>query len=322
MNNSEKHPSETQRDDEESPFVSVIINCYNSARYLREALVSVRSQTYGDWEIVFWDNRSTDESASIFKSFNDRRFRYFLAPEHTILATAKKLAIEHARGEWLAFLDCDDLWLPRKLEKQVAIICAEGPDLGLVYGGAEVFIQEDAKKTPIGKSSLANQFRYAKDFLPEGRIFEDLIQDNFVPQPSVMVRFAAYQQVGGVDPDFKHSWDFDLWVKVSKEFKVRALQEVCCIYRVHGANLSHVQMDQCFDESVTIVSRYLPNPEAARAIRSYHTACGAYKIRQGQWRLGWIKLWRQGDFIVLCHKFFLFFWRRLRSGITCLSIPM
>jgi glycosyltransferase involved in cell wall biosynthesis len=240
-----------------------------------------------------------------------------LAPEHTILAAAKRLAIEKARGEWLAFLDCDDLWFPRRLEKQVAIIRAEGPELGLVYGGAEVFIQEDAKQTPIGKSSLANQFRYAKDFLPEGRIFEDLIQDNFVPQPSVMVRFAAYQQVGGVNPDFKHSWDFDLWVKVSKEFKVRALQEVCCIYRVHGANLSHVQMDQCFDENITIVGRYLPSPDAKRAIRGYYTASAAYKMRQGKWRIGLIKLFKQGGFIVFARKFLVFYWRRLRSGVFC-----
>ena len=314
MNNSEKHPSETQRDHEGSPFVSVIMNCYNSARYLREALESVRSQTYGDWEIVFWDNRSTDESASIFKSFNDTRFRYFLAPEHTILATAKKFAIEKARGEWLAFLDCDDLWLPSKLEKQVAIIGEEGPGLGLVYGRMNILIEEEARRTIIGKSALANNHRYAKDYLPEGNIFATVIKDNFVPQPSAMIRRSAYTKVGGVNPDFKHSWDFDIWVKVSKDFKARALQEVCCIYRVHGANLSHIQLDQCFDEAVTILGRYLPNPEVVRAIRGYHTSCAAYKMRQGHWICGWNKLWQNGDFILFARKFLIFSSRRLRSG--------
>src|SRR3972149_5927289 len=90
-----------------APLVSVIMNCYNGARYLREALASVLVQTFTDWEIVFWDNQSADESAAIFKSYSDRRFRYFLAPEHTVLGRARNLAVEQARGEWIAFLDCD-----------------------------------------------------------------------------------------------------------------------------------------------------------------------------------------------------------------------
>ena len=236
-----------------------------------------------------------------------------MAPEHTILGAAKKHAIEKARGEWLAFIDCDDLWLPRKLEKQVAIIREEGPELGLVYGRMNILIEEEARATIIGKSAAVNNYRYAKNHLPEGNIFEHLIHDAFVPQPSAMVRLAAYQEVGGVNPDFKHSWDFDLWVKVSKEFKVRALQEVCCIYRVHGANLSHVQVQQelCFDENITILSRYLPHYEAVRAIRGAHTVTAVYKMRQGKWRIGLMRLFKLGDVVVFARKFLVFFWRRL-----------
>jgi len=116
------------------PLVSVIMNCYNSAQYLHEAIESVLAQTYSHWEIIFWDNQSTDESVSIFKSYSDKRLHYFLAPEHTKLGKARNLAVKQARGEWIGFLDCDDVWLPEKLEKQITIILEEDTELGLVYG--------------------------------------------------------------------------------------------------------------------------------------------------------------------------------------------
>ena len=101
------------------PKVTVIMNCYNSAEHLREAMDSVFRQTWGDWEIVFWDNCSTDDSAAVARSYGPR-VRYFLAEKNVPLGAARNLAIAKAEGELLAFLDCDDEWLPTKLEKQVA----------------------------------------------------------------------------------------------------------------------------------------------------------------------------------------------------------
>ena len=75
------------------PLVSVIINCFNGEMYLREALNSVIAQTYKNWEIIFWDNKSEDKSAEIFKSYVDKRFQYFYANEHTSLYKARNLAI-------------------------------------------------------------------------------------------------------------------------------------------------------------------------------------------------------------------------------------
>jgi glycosyltransferase involved in cell wall biosynthesis len=98
----------------DAPLVSVIMNCYNSDRYLKEAIQSVIDQTYQNWEIVFWDNRSTDQSAIIVTSFNDSRIKYFLADEHTGLGKARNAALAKSTGEYVSFLDCDDIWFSDK----------------------------------------------------------------------------------------------------------------------------------------------------------------------------------------------------------------
>src|SRR5271169_200915 len=118
------------------PLVSVIMNIHNGAAFLREALDSVMAQTFTDWELIVWDDCSTDDSAQIVAGYKDPRVRYFLSPEETPLGKARDGAIRQARGEWLAFLDQDDLWTPTKLEKQMALAAAQ---VGIIYGRAVLF---------------------------------------------------------------------------------------------------------------------------------------------------------------------------------------
>lgn len=104
-----------------APMVSVIINCYNSERFLREAIDSVIAQTFQDWELIFWDNQSTDGSVEIVKSYDDSRITYYYAPEHTNLGQGRINALEKANCEWVSYLDADDHWFPTKLEKQISL---------------------------------------------------------------------------------------------------------------------------------------------------------------------------------------------------------
>ena len=71
----------------EQPLISIIMNCYNGEKYLRQSIASVLHQTYQNWELLFWDNQSTDSSAEIFKSYDDNRFKYFYAKKHSIIST-------------------------------------------------------------------------------------------------------------------------------------------------------------------------------------------------------------------------------------------
>ena len=93
-----------------SPLVSVIMNCFNGEQYLREAIDSVIAQTYQNWELIFYDNQSIDNSAEIFNSYKDSRFKYYYAKEHTNLFKARNIAIEESKADFFAFLDTDDLW--------------------------------------------------------------------------------------------------------------------------------------------------------------------------------------------------------------------
>ena len=84
------------------PLVSIIMNCYNGESFLHESIKSVLSQTYENWELIFWDNRSNDKSAEIFKSYNDKRFKYYYTSKHTLLSEARNEAIKRASGEFIA----------------------------------------------------------------------------------------------------------------------------------------------------------------------------------------------------------------------------
>jgi glycosyltransferase involved in cell wall biosynthesis len=289
------------------------MNCYNGARYLHAALESVLAQTFTDWEIVFWDNRSTDESAAIFKSFDDPRFRYLLAPEHAILGQAKRLAIEQARGKWLAFLDWDDLWLPDKLERQVAIIAEEGAELGLVYGRVEILVEEEARATDMGLNWMAwaaLNHGHVKS-LPEGNVFADLLKENFISQPSVMVLFSAYSSVGGINSAKEHAWDYDLSLKISKISRVRAVQQVCGYYRVHSNNLSHAHAVVTYLEAINIVESYLPEDAAARGLRVWNTAYAASLLKKREYKLAFFILLK-ADIMYFFRKGCESFFRRAR----------
>ena len=104
------------------PLVTIIVNCFNGELFLKDSLDSILSQTYKNWEIIFWDNQSNDNSSKIFKSYNDKRFKYFLSDNHTLLYEARNKAIEKSNGELISFLDVADVWLNNKLELQVPLL--------------------------------------------------------------------------------------------------------------------------------------------------------------------------------------------------------
>ncbi len=174
------------------PRVSIIMNVRNGASFLREALNSVTAQTFQDWESIVWDDCSTDDSPRIVSEYQDQRIRYFLSPEDTPLGEARNNAIRQAKGEWLAFLDQDDIWLPRKLQQQMALA---DNNTGMIYGRAIQFY-------PSGKE---RDYDYAHEFqpLPEGDIFAQLfIHGCFIAMSSAVLRRSAVEEVGpdsGID---------------------------------------------------------------------------------------------------------------------------
>jgi glycosyltransferase involved in cell wall biosynthesis len=230
------------------PNISVVMNCYNSEAYVREAIDSVIAQTYPNWEIIFWDNQSADGSAEIVKSYCDDRIKYFYATTHTTLGEARNLAVEKSSRDWIAFLDCDDLWLLEKLENQVEIIKEESrqkTELGFVYAATVQFYLNDKQ----GKVFLRNPNTY----LPEGRIFEELLmKGNFVPLLSAIVRRELYWKVGGIPKNYQYSEDYYLFAAIASISKCRVVREESCYYRIHSDNLSKKLYSVAHEENLRI----------------------------------------------------------------------
>ena len=120
----------------ENSLVSIIVNCFNGQKYLKDTLDSIISQTYNNWELIFWDNKSTDSSAQVFKKYKDKRFKYYLSNSHTSLNEARLNAFKEVKGDFFAFLDSDDLWLPNKLEKQLENFSS---DIAFIYSNISYF---------------------------------------------------------------------------------------------------------------------------------------------------------------------------------------
>jgi glycosyltransferase involved in cell wall biosynthesis len=205
-------------------LVSVIINCYNGEKYVREAIESVIEQSYENWEIIFWDNQSTDRSADFFKTYTDARFKYFFAPKHTFLYEARNYAIEEAAGEFIAFLDVDDRWLPDKLSRQIALF--SDPEIGYVCGNCWI---ESEKKTARWQSF--------KRIVPTGWVLNELLKDYFVGLLTLVVRRSALHTLKYIcDPRFHLIGDFDLVIRLSINWKMDCIQEPIAISRLHDGN--------------------------------------------------------------------------------------
>lgn len=218
------------------PLVSVIMNCYNGEKYLRQAIESVFAQTYPNWEIIFWDNRSTDKSAEIVRSFGNPRLKYFYAPKHTMLYEARNCAIERASGDFIAFLDVDDWWLPTKLEQQIPLF--SDPQVGLACG---IYWIETERKNRRRKSH--------KRPVPTGWVLNDLLKSYFVGMPTLVVRRSALASLDhACDPRYHMIGDFDLVVRLSIKWKLDCVQEPIACYRIHDNNESAKQRRRHIEE--------------------------------------------------------------------------
>lgn len=294
----DEHPDKTEIVNQNNePLVSVVMNCFNGEAFLREAIDSVLEQTYSNWEIIFWDNCSTDSSARIFMSYDDVRMKYYLAKEHTDLGNARNLAINEAQGIWCAFLDCDDLWEPDKLRKQISL-SKKYPSTELVYGVADVLIDESVEQSVWGRIMKEAQSRNNDAVLPEGNVFKELLEKNFIPLVSAVFKRSAYLSVGGVDPELKQAEDFDLFLKLAFKYEVRAVCESICSYRIHSTNITYSQLDLNYKEVEKIITRYFPLPEAKHALKVQEAKYSAILLRQGEYLNGLMRLFNKGGVLI------------------------
>ena len=213
------------------PLVSIIINCFNGEKFLDEALKSLLQQTYENCEIIFWDNQSTDSSAKIFKKYQDRRFKYFFADEHTTLSKARNLAIEKSKGDLISFLDADDLWEKNKLELQIKFF--EDHKVGAVFSNHWV-IKKEYKKKLLTKTKL-----------PRGYIYNNLIDNYVVGMLTIIIKKNFYLKLAKkFDERFSIIEDYDLILRLSKICVFECIEKPLASYRLHEHNHSKIHMQK------------------------------------------------------------------------------
>ncbi len=202
------------------PLISIIMNCFNGEEFLCEAIDSVINQTYSNWELIFWDNLSTDNSKSIVLSYQDERIKYYKAGKRTNLGEARALAYNKITGEMLTILDCDDIWMQNKLSEQVKYFKQE--EVGICYSNTIFF-------------SHKNQMKLYTDDIRINDSTDSLITNYHISLETVMLRVRDLKKLEkAFDPDYSHISDFDLITRLSKVTKIVYVPKTLAMYRIHA----------------------------------------------------------------------------------------
>lgn len=211
------------------PLVSVIIPTYNRAAYIAEAIRSVQAQSHPNVEIIVADDGSTDNTAEVVARFGDA-VTYVRLPHRGQPAATRNGGLRVARGEFIAFLDSDDLFFPDKLATQLAGFEAH-PEARLVYSNAYFFRDDPSQPTVHALDGLPS---------PSGHVFEDLLRGNFLAPQAVLMRRACLEEVGVFDenPDFFAVEDYDLFLRVAAMFPVIYVPGDVAAMRRHSQSIS------------------------------------------------------------------------------------
>ena len=212
-----------------SPLLSVIINCFNGEKYLSECLKSILLQTYENYEVIFWDNKSSDNSKNIFLEIKDKRFKYFTDDNHVSLHSARNKALNFVKGKYISFLDVDDKFFPEKLKLQVEIM-QSNPKIGFCYSGFK-FLSE---KSGEMKSAYDNKN------LKSGYITSDLLKNYNVGLLTLMLNKKILDSNNiKFDGRFNIIGDLDLVLRLSKVSLGVPIRSDLAICRKHTNNLSN-----------------------------------------------------------------------------------
>lgn len=269
-----------------SPVVTVVIPTYNHANFLREALSSLRAQTFPDWEAVVVNNFSDDDTVDVVESFADSRILLENFRNNGIISASRNRGIALARGKYVAFLDSDDTWHTEKLAK-----CMEHFDngVGLVCHGLR-WIGEQERDMFCG---------------PEQRATFDALLDNgncITPSATVVVK-DLLESVGcfSEDPAIVTAEDYHLWIKLAQvSNKMYFIKEILGQYRIHSGNQSGSVMRQ-LNANLHVFNEFLPNENSyslKKQVRVRRRYCIAYygagraMQRNGKIEQSWTLLFR------------------------------
>jgi glycosyltransferase involved in cell wall biosynthesis len=264
------------------PRVSVIIPAFNGEKYIGETIQSILAQTHRPLEVLVVDDGSTDRTAEIVQRFGEP-VRYS-RQENAGTAAARNRAVAESRGEFIALLDQDDLWVPHKLERQMPRF-AEDPRIGLVFAGIEFFDTHSGKITST--------------YFPGPELsLRDLLAHVVLPVQTILFRKSALEKIGPFDTTLGGTDDWDIGIRMAAEFRMVGVDEILGRVRLHDTQQGR-NTDRMFHNAMRVLDKHANirpgDPAIAAAIRK-----GRDELREHQY--GCIKgrafeAWRGGHYL-------------------------
>ena len=262
------------------PGISVIIPTYNSAGFLPQAVESALRQTYRDYEIVVVDDGSTDDTREAVAPYLDRII--FETTVHGGPSAARNRAIRRSSGEFLAFLDADDLWHPDKLRRQMEVF-QNNRDIGLVH--------TDAAYVRTGNSNTDRTWFGTRKRLETGRAFSGLLNDCFIIVSSVVVKRACLEDAGWFDENLMWWEGYDLWLRIAFNHRIGMVNAPLIFRRIHDANWFYSSPIEEVASLITVMNKWTDGeprlPESDRRIinqrlRTEYGRLSLYASAQGR----------------------------------------
>ncbi len=261
------------------PSVSVILPAYNCGQLLRQAVESVRRQTYEDFELIVVDDGSTDDTPAVIEELGSgwEKIRPVRAA-HGGLAAARNRGIEAMRGEWIALLDADDLWLPEKLQRCMDYLRAN-PHLSIVYTPMKPIRMDGTPMAGHSKPCHA------------GRLTRALFQSIFIHDPAAVFHRRVIHQCGGFDESLPVCVGHEFWLRVSTKFEIGLIDEPLALRRWHeqsltlsnralGRRVKAAMLERFYFERGG--DEFITRKEAFRRLSRVHYAAGKMLLRQRQ----------------------------------------
>ena len=209
---------------DDSLAVSIIMNCHNGETFLKESIDSIINQSFKNWELIFFDNVSDDNSLEIVETFNDKRIKVFKSEKFINLYHARNEAIQKAKGKYICFLDTDDYWERNKIEEQVNFL-ENNRNFEMVYSNFYTVKKDNTKY-------IQNNYN-----LPEGKIVKDLLKKYSIGILTACVKKKIFENIL-FDEKTNIIGDFDFFVKFSCDYNIGCIQKPLAFYRDHENNLS------------------------------------------------------------------------------------
>ena len=240
------------------PRVTIITALYNHEDFIGQAVASVLSQTFADFEYLIWDDGSQDRSIEVAKAAipaGETRVQILTHPggKNRGQEATRNEALKAAQGDYICLLDSDDYWLPRKLELQVQCLDAN-PKVGLVYAPIQILLNGSGKflSRPLNESNQSNSF-------------DSLVRSNFIIACSVMFRRACLENDSGFDARYGAIGEYPLWLRIAHRWELNAVREPVAVWRIHGSNTSTKRRLQARRELVHMVEDFLADPNYSNA---------------------------------------------------------